>query len=115
MSYSHNSALRDATKRATLDFYDELEQKTLLIIEKLEDRTPGKVTAEKVKKDLGINYKVLGKVFSSLSDDGAIEFYVSSDKAENYSPQDMIVKTTETGKARTRRAFEALQRRVNML
>jgi predicted transcriptional regulator len=115
MSYSNNSALRDATEKATLSYYDELEKKTLILIERLENKEKNNVTAELVKRELGINYKVLGKIFSSLSEDGAIEFIVSSDKAENYSPSDMYIRTTEIGKLLTRHAIESFTRRAGIL
>ncbi|HBC3864110.1 hypothetical protein [Vibrio parahaemolyticus] len=115
MSYSSNSALRDATAQATLNYYEELEQKTLLVIKRLEDKTPNQVTAESVKKELGINYKVLGKVFSSLSEDGAIEFLVSSDKAESYSPSDMYIRTTDLGKILTKHAIESITRKAGIM
>ncbi|EGQ7762833.1 hypothetical protein ABRZ80_05250 [Vibrio vulnificus] len=113
MSYSNNSsALRNATAKASLDFYDELADKTLLIIKKLEGHNHNLVTVERVKKELGINYKVLSRILKELSDDGALEFYVAPEKQDDYSTSDMHVEITPVGDAMLRRAFESLQRKV---
>lgn len=119
MNYSNSSsALRSATEKASLDFYNELADKTLLIINKLEgyqNNPDTPVTVERVKKELGINYKVLNKVLSDLSNEGALEFYVSSEKRTNYSTSDMQIEVTGLGQVMTRRALESLQRKASIL
>lgn len=114
MSYSANSALRDATRNASLEFYNSLEEKTLLAIDKLTSNpeTPD-ISVAQVQRELGINYRVLGKIFSSLSNDGAVEFFVSPDLVDKYAPKDMIVELTENGRLRTRRAVENMQRKAS--
>lgn len=110
MKYSTHSALRSATERASLDFYDGLVEKTLLTIQRL-SRNHNDITVERIKRELGINYKVLNKVLLSLSNDGAIEFYVSPDKRDNYTTSDMHVELTQFGINMSRRAVEILLQR----
>ena len=116
MSYSNNSALRNATARASLDFYDELAQKTLLIIKRLKDYSNQQpVTVERIKQELGINYNVLNRVLSDLSNQGALEFYVVPEKINDYSTSDMQVEMTSAGEAMARRSYNLLQRKANIL
>lgn len=115
MSYSNNYELRTATERASLDFHEELQSKTLLVIRRLTERDSSHTNIELIKRELGINYKVLGRILSDLNLSGLIEFFVDSDKEGNFSPSDIQIEMTELGKDRARYTYEILEQQVKLL
>lgn len=114
MIHSTSSELRNVTKQASSEFYDELQTKTLLMVHELEESKFSSITVNTLKRKLGINDKVLTKILSSLSSNGYLNLFVESTKGDNLDYDDIKIELTKLGKDKAKHAYEELTRKLGL-
>ena len=92
------SSLRSVDAQADKEFYNQLTDRVLVtILQMLPDNLTEATTLADLKGAMGINYKVLTKIISSLAKRALIKVKINGSSTD-YQPEDVSIQLTSAGK-----------------